>query len=420
MNENPAQKIGEPYLLALKDYLSGGGEAALKQAYDLGRQAVADRLGVLEMVTVHEEAMGAILSDFGQLKENRKAVQVAQFLAESLSPFEMVQRGLHEAYDTLLTLNKTLKSQNEELGRLLNILDASLNEIYMFDPKTLRFLYANSRVLQNLGCSPEAVRTKTPLDMNSECDEPRFRSFIAPLMERSKEKMVLQTQHRRKDGSVYPVEEHLQLIEQGPEQICLAVTLDLTERKQMETLSYLAYHDNLTALPNRLLFNDRLLHSIQAGRRDGLSFAVILLDLNRFKEVNDTLGHAKGDIVLQQCGPRMHGVLRDSDTLARLGGDEFGILLDHTSVDGAVLAAKKISEAFERPFVVDQIPFEIGASIGISIFPWHGETAELLMRRADAAMYAAKQFHRGYKIYSPDCDSCYKKKSSRGGVGLRQ
>ncbi|MBI1823827.1 MAG: diguanylate cyclase [Nitrospirae bacterium] len=406
-----SRNIGEPYLLALKDYLSHGKEEALKQAYELGRKAVADRIGVLEMITVHEEALGAILSETRESHKSRKMIRVTEFFAEILSPFDMVQRGLHEAYNTLTDLHKTLKRQNQELIRLLNVLDASSNEIYMFDVKTLHFLYVNARVLRNFGCSLENVQKMSPLDLILGYDETAFKSLLYPLLEGQKKKLVVQTQHCKSDGSEYPVEEHFQLIEQGQERICLVVTLDLTERKQMEVLTHLAYHDNLTGLPNRLLFQDRLQHALQTGRRDLSTTALLLLDLNRFKEVNDDYGHDKGDAVLQQLGPRLHSVLRESDTLARLGGDEFAVLLPSTSIEGTELAVNKILEIIEQPFSVESARFEIGASIGIALFPWHGTTADLLMRRADAAMYAAKKVHGGYKIYSPDCDSSYRKPS---------
>lgn len=409
-----SRDIGGPYLQALKDYLSHGKEEALKEAYELGRKAVADRMGVLEMVTVHENALGTILSEMRESSRNRRMIRVAEFFAETLSPFDMVQRGLLEAYNTLTDLHKTLKHQNQELVRLLNVLDASSNEIYMFNANTLRFHYVNACVLRHLGCSLEDVHTMSPLDLISEYDESGFKSLLSPLLGGQKKKLVLQTLHRKTDGSEYPVEEHLQLIEQGQEQICLVVTLDLTERKQVEVLTHLAYHDNLTGLPNRLLFHDRLQHALQTGRRDLSTTALLLLDLNRFKEVNDNYGHDKGDSVLQQVGPRLHSVLRESDTVARLGGDEFAFLLPGTSIEGTELAVNKILEIIEQPFPVESERLEIGASIGVALFPWHGTTAELLIRRADAAMYAAKKLHSGYKFYSPDCDSCYRKPSIEG------
>jgi diguanylate cyclase (GGDEF)-like protein/PAS domain S-box-containing protein len=389
--------LREEYVSALQDYLAGEGESALERAYELGRRAVADGLGVLEIAAIHEQALGAVLFDKLKSAESKGMVRVAEFFAESLSPFEMVQRGLHEAYETL-------KHQNTELMRLLNVLDASLNEIYMFDAESLRFQYVNAHVLRNLGYSLDRVWTMTPLDLNPEFDEASFRSLIAPLLRRKEKKLILQTLHHRSDGSSYPVEMHLQLIERDQERIILSVTLDITERKQVQELNYLAHHDGLTALPNRLLFNDRLEHDILIGNRENKPLALLLMDLDRFKEINDTFGHHKGDSVLQQLAPRVRGLLRDSDTFARLGGDEFGILLPGASIEGAVLAAEKIAGALSQAFVVDGLSLEIGASIGIALFPEHGANADALMRHADAAMYAAKQSRLGHAVYAAEQD----------------
>jgi diguanylate cyclase (GGDEF)-like protein len=128
------------------------------------------------------------------------------------------------------------------------------------------------------------------------------------------------------------------------------------------------------------------------------------MDLDRFKDVNDALGHHHGDLLLKQVGPRVLSMLRESDTIARLGGDEFAVLLPATDISGATVAAQKILEALERPFVVEGFFLEIGASIGIAAFPEHGEDTDMLMRRADVAMYQAKQSGSGYAVYISEHD----------------
>ena len=166
----------------------------------------------------------------------------------------------------------------------------------------------------------------------------------------------------------------------------------------------MAYHDPLTDLPNRTLFYDRLQQAIIAGHREKEAVALLLLDLDRFKEINDSFGHHYGDLLLKQLGPRIRGTLRESDTVARLGGDEFAVLLPRTTIEGAVLSARKIIEALEMPFVLEGESLGIGVSIGVGLCPDHGNDFDLLLQRADTAMYAAKHSGKGYAIYAPGQD----------------
>jgi diguanylate cyclase (GGDEF)-like protein/PAS domain S-box-containing protein len=185
----------------------------------------------------------------------------------------------------------------------------------------------------------------------------------------------------------------------------LSIVRDITDRKhQAAALEYQALHDTLTDLPNRTLVLDRLNQAIHAADRENRPLALLLMDLDRFKEVNDALGHHHGDLLLKQVGPRVLSVIRESDTIARLGGDEFAVLLPATDLIGATVAARKILEALARPFVVEGIFLDIGASIGIALFPEHGEDVDILMRRADVAMYQAKQTGAGFSVYVSEHD----------------
>ncbi|MGH2459853.1 MAG: putative bifunctional diguanylate cyclase/phosphodiesterase, partial [Chloroflexota bacterium] len=171
-----------------------------------------------------------------------------------------------------------------------------------------------------------------------------------------------------------------------------------------EKLRYQALHDALTSLPNRSLLHDRLQEGIATERRTGKSLALLILDLDRFKEVNDTFGHQYGDRLLQETASRLRGVLRESDTIARLGGDELAVLLPDTDADGALVAAAKILKVQEQPFVIEGYTLNVGASIGIALFPQHGADANTLMRHADVAMYVAKRSRCGYAVYAADQD----------------
>ena len=168
-----------------------------------------------------------------------------------------------------------------------------------------------------------------------------------------------------------------------------------------QRVTYLAYHDSLTDLPNRALFLDRLEQAVLRSHRDDKGLAVLLIDLDGFKEVNDALGHHAGDVVLQEVATRLRGALRASDTVARLGGDEFAVLLPATDVNRAELAARKVLHDLQHPFVVDARPLMISASIGIAGLPWHASTSDEVLQKADSAMYLAKNDRTGYVVYNP-------------------
>jgi diguanylate cyclase (GGDEF)-like protein/PAS domain S-box-containing protein len=213
---------------------------------------------------------------------------------------------------------------------------------------------------------------------------------------------------RRRDGSQRWGSVSLSLV-RGAEQeplYLIGMLEDISDRKaQTELLEYQALHDSLTDLPNRTLLHDRLQQAILTAQREHRQLALLIMDLNRFKEVNDSFGHHLGDVLLQQVGPRITSQLRESDTVARLGGDEFAVVLPTADDEqGATLAARRLLKALEEPFVIEDRRLEVGGSIGIAITPQHGADPATLMRRADIAMYQAKRTRSGYAVYSPEHD----------------
>jgi diguanylate cyclase (GGDEF)-like protein len=182
-----------------------------------------------------------------------------------------------------------------------------------------------------------------------------------------------------------------------------AVQEELAQRKQAEeAIRQLAYHDTLTGLPNRALFNDRLGVAFAHARRHRHKVAVVMLDLDRFKEVNDGLGHSVGDQLLQAVGQRLVALLRESDTVSRMGGDEFLLLLPEMErVEYAANAAERILHAVREPFVFEQQTVRITTSIGVAIYPDDGKDGETLVKKADIAMYRAKDLGRdNYQRYA--------------------
>jgi diguanylate cyclase (GGDEF)-like protein len=177
------------------------------------------------------------------------------------------------------------------------------------------------------------------------------------------------------------------------------------ERRRVEQrLVYMAYHDGLTDLPNRTLLLDRLEQATRVATREGTALALLLLDLNGFKAINDTLGHQAGDRVLQYVASRVRDTVREADTVARLGGDEFAVVLPLTDLDGALSAAQKILSEIERPCMIDDRALSVRASLGIACFPEHGSSADTLLQKADVAMYAAKGDGIGIAVYAPTRD----------------
>ncbi len=170
--------------------------------------------------------------------------------------------------------------------------------------------------------------------------------------------------------------------------------------RQANLLEHQALHDELTGLANRLLFQDRLKKSILSGQRQASSFSIILIDLDQFKVVNDSLGHNVGDLLLQEIARRLKNNVRKMDTVARLGGDEFVIILDSIGNEQVMKFAEKLVKVIAEPFLLARNEIEIGISMGISSYPEHGHDSITLVNRADMAMYEAKRKNIPYTLYS--------------------
>ena len=206
---------------------------------------------------------------------------------------------------------------------------------------------------------------------------------------------------RRKDGSSFPIEVETSQMQIGERTLEIDSIRDISERKAYtEALGHQALHDALTGLPNRALFADRMNQAIASAERAGEPRGVLMLDLNGFKQVNDTLGHDRGDTVLREVSRRLCATLRETDTVARLGGDEFAILLDGASdLPAVATAAWNIQQACEAPLVINDEVVRLSTSVGIALFPEHGKTTPDLLHRADLAMYDAKRSGTNYAVF---------------------
>ena len=197
----------------------------------------------------------------------------------------------------------------------------------------------------------------------------------------------------RKNGETFPMELSASEMMLGGSRYFIGIVRDITERKLAEQkIAHLAHYDYLTDLPNRALLLDVLDHSVSLAKRNKRKVAVLFIDLDGFKIINDTLGHEAGDLLLKGVSQRIKGMLRESDTVARMGGDEFILVLDNIeSAENAMFAANKILMALSEPFDLMGQPGRVGGSIGVSIFPDDSDDAGQLVKQADEAMYLAKQ-----------------------------
>lgn len=221
--------------------------------------------------------------------------------------------------------------------------------------------------------------------------------------------------NRRKSGDVYPQWLSISVAQDTEGRISnyVGVFADISRIKESEQrLVHLAHHDALTGLPNRLLFNDRLEHALQRERRLGRAIGLLFLDLDRFKNINDSLGHAVGDELLKQVAERLLNSVRAEDTVARLGGDEFTVILEGLqNATEASRVAEKILQRFAQPFNLRGNDFFVTSSIGISLFPRDGKNVESLVKHADAAMYRAKEYGRNTVCqYTPELTSSVKER----------
>lgn len=287
--------------------------------------------------------------------------------------------------------HKRLQQTEARFGRLI---DLSWDEIYVFESESLKFLQVNQGALDNLGYSSKEIQQLKVTDIKPELSESEFRALSEPLFDGRRSQIIFETVHQRRNGSVYPVEIRLQLSHSEIPAVFLASVQDITERKKAEShLQFLANYDSLTGLPNRSLFLDRLNMAMENSKRTSSLTALIYLDLDEFKSINDTLGHLAGDELLRQVAKRLSSCARKSDTVARLGGDEFTMVVSNLrNTAGIEKVAHKIISSLNQPFHINGQDIRTSSSLGITIYPF-GEDDDVytLVKQADSAMYQAKR-----------------------------
>jgi diguanylate cyclase (GGDEF)-like protein/PAS domain S-box-containing protein len=295
------------------------------------------------------------------------------------------------AFGMFLTL---LEDQFLVAGRAVEhyrlLFAAHPHPMWVQDPETLRILEVNQAAVEHYGYQRDEFQRMTLGDLRP---KEEVSAILKETAAADSNKLTGPWSHRRKDGSYIQVDTASHLIDFHGRKCHFVMVQDVTERQLMhEQLFHHAHHDALTGLPNRLLLEDRMQQTLAHASRYGQQAAVLCLDLDRFKQINDTFGHAAGDACLQQLVSRVSGRLRAMDTFARVGGDEFVLVLGElANRNSALMVARNILEAINKPVEVEGRSFDISGSIGISIYPDDGLDPAQLRRSADAAMYRAKQ-----------------------------
>ncbi len=320
--------------------------------------------------------------------------------------------------DRDITERKQQQRQLEASRKHLNdVFDSTNDGMFVLDMQG-NFIDVNRTAHERLGYSKEEM-----LALNlSELDTPEFAAKIPARIEQVTQHgmAVFEAAHYRKDGSVMPVEINARIIELQGEKVFLGVVRDITERKWAEKeIHRLAFYDPLTHLPNRRLLLDRLQQATAASTRSGCYGAVLFLDLDHFKTINDTQGHALGDLLLIEVAHRLQTCVREGDSVARLGGDEFVVVLKElnpkpdAAATQAELVAEKIRSLLDQPYTLKNHVFRTTPSIGICLFLDHLDDVEDLLRQSDIAMYQAKKAGRNtIRFFDPQMQAVLEKRAA--------
>ncbi|HUF20263.1 MAG TPA: EAL domain-containing protein, partial [Burkholderiales bacterium] len=349
------------------------------------------------------EALGVLCVGASMLHDwTASELQLLSQTAEFLSP------AINEAH-LRAERQFALERLQESETRFRELTELSSDWYWEMD-ENFRFTFLSTDASQVRGLDPDSAIGRTRWELNGLAMSEK--DWIPHKLALAKREPYSDFIYRRigPDGSLvyFSISGRPIFDEQGNFKGYRGVGKDVTAaRIAEERIQYLAYHDDLTALPNRTLFGQVLGLGLSRARRNREKLAVLFVDLDRFKNINDTLGHDRGDVLLQEVGRRLRECVRDSDTVARLGGDEFVVLLESVSEQShAAAVARKILADVVRPFIVDKQEFRITASIGISVYPDDGGDQQTLMKHADIAMYAAKEDGKNhFRFYLKDMDT---------------
>ena len=333
-----------------------------------------------------------------------------EFLSKPVDPTELGLRvrnllrlkDMGDLEDQVVVLEQKIAARTADLLRFRTAMNATPDALMLVSRDTMRFVEVNDTTCAMLGYTRAEMLSLGPVALGAATHDELEAMFEPTPGGRIKPRLSEVTLHC-KDGGVVDVEIHRQALLSGNDWIIVSVVRDITERRvAQQILQYQASHDVLTGLPNRAWFYEALHGTVRATHSASPSVAVVFLDLDRFKNVNDTLGHAMGDELLVQFSARLITCVGERDTVARLGGDEFGLILmlDQDPAHAATVASR-IAEVLYPPFNLRGFEVIVTASVGITVHPQDGADPEVLIKYADTAMYEAKQAGRDtYRFFT--------------------
>ncbi|MHB1184937.1 MAG: diguanylate cyclase domain-containing protein [Desulfobulbia bacterium] len=337
-----------------------------------------------------------------QIKRGRGEERIILLAIEDITARKKIETGLEKTRKKLAIIKEKADEASEFAESIIN----TVREPLVALDQDLRVVSASRSFYKVFKVKPEETVGQLIYDLgNKQWDIPKLRELLETILP------------ERTTFDDYEVEHVFSAIgrrimllnarqikrEKGKKRVILLAIEDITAQKELEReILSLAYHDHLTGLPNRMLVIDRFNMAMSQADRNGMKVALMMLDLDKFKEVNDTLGHHVGDKLLQAVAKKMTEILRKGDTVGRFGGDEFVFVLsDQKNDQNGLRVAKKIIDVFRNAFVLEGHSLRITSSIGISLYPDHGANIDTILKKADSAMYQAKQAGRNqYSLYS--------------------
>ena len=403
---------------------------ANRQAAELfGAEDAAALVGRMIFDLVAEESIAFARERTAGLQAPGDRVEAAQLTYRRLdgTPFVVEAAAAAVAIDGRLAIQVVFRDVTERrrtelalqarTAELETVMETVPVAVWLAHDREARRISGNKHAAQQLRLAPSdnlslaAPATERPRHFRVYQDGLELTADRLPLQRAARGELVRNDELRIRfdDGTFYDELASASPVRDAAGVIVGAVgaAMDITERKAAEEqVRHLALHDALTGLPNRMLFQDRLASAVARARRQGGQVAVMLLDLDHFKEVNDTLGHAVGDALLREVASRLATVARASDTWSRLGGDEFALVQEGLQgCEGATVMAARILAALDRPFRLDEHELAVACSLGVTIYPTDGDTPEKLVRNADVALYRAKSAGRGrFEPYHGELD----------------
>ena len=393
-----------------------GDLAVERQDAVIAKRVKGDHVGEMSLIESRPRAATVkALSKTNLLKLSKRQFY-SYFASNREALMEILKTISERSREDLAALERSMKKLQEEkkvTSRLQDLLNNTSNEIYALDPITLHFEHMNSRALKNLEYQSGEIARLKVTDIIGEIDLKEFKDWINLLQANKRDEISFNAIHRRKDGSIYPVKTQLKLTYSQSSPIIVGVTEDVTELREIENkFNQLTFYDPLTGLPNRTLIIDELSSAILKASKEDQAISVLLIDLQNFKNISNSLGHMMGDLLTLAVARRLETESPGNSLVGQGKDNEFIIILSGTGCKAdAEEAARLLLDSFKSPFSINGQDIFVNLSIGISSFPVNGQSSETLIEQAEtAAKHVAREGENVYCHYKPDMPFILKNK----------